>query len=330
MTAGCGGSNSSAGKDGGLGVGGVGGSSQASGTGGTQSNTTAGVVVTTLAGSAAASTGSADGVGAAARFYFPTGVAVNAAGDVFVADTDNDTIRKVTPAGVVTTLAGTAGSFGSADGTGAAASFHYPTGVAVNAAGDVFVADNFNNTIRKVTPAGVVTTYAGNSGPCRSDGTGTDGTGTAASFCGPQSVALDGAGNVFVADGYVIRKITPAGEVTTLAGSTSLFGNVDGTGAAASFCLPYGVAADDGGNVFVADTIDNTIRKITPAGVVTTLAGSVVTVPAGLMGQAGSADGTGTSAKFNNPMGLAVDGSGNIFVADTFNNTIRKITPAGK
>jgi len=237
---------------------------------------------------------------------------VDGAGNVFVADGGN--IRKITPAGAVTTFAGTAGS----------------AGVAVDAGGNVYVAEV--TIIQKISPTGVVTTLAGNAAapPGSVDGTGTD-----ALFSSPNGVAVDGAGNVYVADTFIIRKITPAGVVTTLAGSTSSAGNVDGTGAAASFLLPNGVAVDGAGNVYVADSGDNTIRKITPAGVVTTLAGSVVTTPAdtgpmGPVGQAGSADGTGTSASFNNPMGVAVDGAGNIFVADTFNNTIRKITPAGK
>ena len=133
--------------------------------------------ITTLAGRAG-SAGSADGTGSAARFYYPRGVAVDSAGNVYVADTGNHTIRKVTPAGVVTTLAGLAGSSGSADGTGSAARFNYPPGVAVDSAGNVYVADTGNHTIRKVTPAGVVTTLAGLAGSSGS----ADGTGSAARF----------------------------------------------------------------------------------------------------------------------------------------------------
>ena len=272
----------------------------------------AGAVVTTLAGSGAQ--GSTDATGTAATFYIPEGVAVDAAGNVYVADTGNHIIRKITPAGVVTTLAGS-GAVGSTDATGTAASFFYPYGVAVDAAGNVYVADTFSNKIRKITPAGMVTTLAG-SGTAGS----TDATGTAASFNLPSGVAVDAAGNVYVADTFSnkIRKISPAGGVTTLAGE--VIGNTDGTGTAASFWRPYGVAVDVAGNVYVADTNNNEIRKITPAGVVTTLAGS---------GAFGSTDGTGTAASFNLPHGVAVDAAGNVYVADYMNNKIRKISPAG-
>ena len=162
-------------------------------------------MVTTLAG-LAGSSGSANGTGSAARFYYPFGVAVDSAGNVYVADTGNNTIRKVTPAGVVTTLAGLAGSSGSADGTGSAARFNYPSGVAVDSAGNVYVADTGNNTIRKVTPAGVVTTLAGLAGSPGS----ADGTGSAARFYYPHGVAVDSAGNVYVAD--TVQQHDPQGD----------------------------------------------------------------------------------------------------------------------
>jgi hypothetical protein len=275
-------------------------------------------VVTTLAGSAGVS-GTNDGTGNAARFYYPEGVAVDAAGNVFVADTYNHTIRKVTPAGVVTTLAGSAGNPGSADGTGGAARFNNPTGVAVDSAGNVFVAEWGNSTIRKVTAAGVVTTLAGSAGVSGTN----DGTGSAARFNSPCGVAVDSAGNVFVADygNDTIRKVSSAGVVTTLAGSAGTQGSADGMGSAARFFLPYGVAMDSAGNVFVVDQYNHTIRKVTSTGVVTTLAGSA--------GNSGSADGTGIAARFYYPSGVAVDSAGNVFVADTHNNTIRKVTAAG-
>ena len=192
-------------------------------------------------------------------------------------------------------------TLGSANGTGAAASFSGPTGVAVDAAGNVYVADTGNNEIRKITPAGVVTTLAGSTNT------------------GASAVAVDAAGNVYVAGNDEVRKITPAGVVTTLAGSATA-GSADGMGAAAGFDTPLGLATDAAGNVYVADTGNNEIRKITPAGLVTTLAGSTT---------AGSVDGTGSAARFNLPWAVAVDSTGNVYVADTNSNEIRDITPAG-
>lgn len=283
-------------------------------------------VVTTLAGMAGM-TGSTDGTGAAARFSYPFGVATDSAGNVYVTDAGNGVIRKITPAGVVTTLAGTAGTQGSTDGTGAAARFNDPRGVATDSADNVYVADFLNDTIRKITPAGVVSTFAGAAGMSGS----TDGTGAAARFYGPTGVAVDGAGNVYVgdADNDTLRKITPAGVVTTMAGLPPEFGSADGTGAVARFGSPSGVATDSAANLYVADYENLTIRKITPAGVVSTLAGTA--------GKFGSVDGTGAAARFEGPISVTVDNVGNIYVADTFGDansgtfscTIRKITTAG-
>jgi len=227
-------------------------------------------VVTTLAGTAGVS-GGTDATGAAARFNSPRGVATDSAGNVYVADTLNFTIRKVTPAGEVTTLAGTAGVFGGTDGTGAAASFNFPNGVATDSTGNVYVADTNNHTIRKITPTGVVITLAGTALSAGS----TDATGAAARFAFPIGVATDSAGNVYVGewDNRTIRKITPAGVVTTLAGTAGTFGSTDATGPAARFGGPAGIATDSAGNVYVADDGNNTIRKVTPAGAVSTLAG---------------------------------------------------------
>jgi sugar lactone lactonase YvrE len=268
---------------------------------------TAAGVVSTLAGSGVA--GFAEGAGNTAQFDQPFGVAVDAAGNVIVGDTGNNRIRKITAAGVVSTLAGSIE--GNVDATGSAAQFNRPGGVAIDAAGTVFVADAWNHLIREISAAGVVSTLAGSTLGFA------DGTGTAAQFNYPEGVAVDAAGNVYIADGSNnrIRKITSAGVVSTLAGSTQGYG--DGTGAAAQFHLPIGVAADAAGNVFVADDLNHRIRIISPSGVVTSAAGS---------GIAGFADGAGTSAKFGYPHAVAADASGNIFVADTNNNRIRKIT----
>ncbi len=270
-------------------------------------------VVTTLAGSTSA--GSANGIGAAASFNGPMGIATDIQGNVYVAEFNNNLIRKITPAGVVTTLAGSASS-GSTNGMGTAASFSAPSGVTVDTSGNVYVADSFNQMIRKITPAGLVSTLAGSTTPGS-----TDATGTAASFRGPLGVAVDTSGNVYVADSgnLSIRKITPAGVVTTLAGSGS-HGSTNGIGTAASFTGPRAVAVDASGNVYVAEPSSDLIRKITAAGVVSTLAGT---------GFVGSADGTGTAASFGDPMGVTVDASGNVFVSSIADNLIRKVTSAG-
>ena len=275
-------------------------------------------VVSTLAGSAGSS-GSADGTGSAARFSSPYGASTDSSGNVYVSDYGNSTIRKVTSTGVVTTLAGEPSHDGSVDGTGTAARFAYPNSVAVDASGNVFVADTDNHTIRMITSAGVATTLAGSPGQNGS----ADGTGSAARFDTPTSVAVDAGGNVYVADSNnaTVRKVTLAGVVTTMAGSPGSSGTADGTGSAARFSNPYGVAVDASGTVYVADQGNNTLRKVTAAGVVTTLAGSA--------GLSGSADGTGAAARFSTPSGVAVDGGGSVYVADSGNSTLRKVTPAG-
>lgn len=265
-------------------------------------------LVSTLAGSTA---GYVDGTGTAAKFDMPSGVAVDGRGNVYVADTGNRRIRKITPDGEVSTLAGS--TEGYADGIGMAAQFSTPSDVAVDGSGNVYVADQYNHRIRKITPDGAVSTLAGSTFGYA------DGEGTAAKFLSPQGVAVDGSGNVYVADlnNHRIRKITPEGVVSTVAGST--YGYADGPGTEAYFYHPRDVGVDDSGNIYVADLNNHSIRKITPDGVVTTLAGST----------AGYADGPGTEAKFITPSGVAVDGSGNVYVADIGNHRIRKINPGG-
>jgi sugar lactone lactonase YvrE len=271
------------------------------------------LTVTTLTGSGAASTGSS------AQFGIPHGIAVDAADNLYVTDESDPIIRKITPNRTVTTIVGLAGSPGSVDGTGSAARFNGPTGIAVDAAGNLYVADTINHTIRKITPDRTVTTIAGLAGSPGS----TDGTGSAARFNYPTGIAVDAAGNLYVADyaNHTIRKITPDRTVTTIAGLAGSLGSADGAGTAARFYYPLGIAIDTIGNLYVADTDNNTIRKIAPGGVVTTFAG--------LAGTFGSADGTGTAARFDYPEGIAIDAAGNFYVADTWYSTIRKITPDG-
>ena len=276
-------------------------------------------VVTTLAGQAGVA-GSADGTGNIALFDHPQGVAVDSSGNIYVADTLNNEIRKIVCTGTtssacaVSTLAGST-TAGSADGTGTAASFNHPEGVAVDSLGNVYVADSANNEIRKISPAGVVTTLAGTTVAGSANGSG-----TSASFNYPVGIAVDSTGNAYVADANnnEIRMIDTSDVVSTLAGSTTA-GSADGTGSAASFFTPLGVAVDSAGNVYVADANNDEIRLVTPNGVVTTLAGKA--------GVPGSTNGTGSSATFNAPSGIAVDASGELFVGDYSNNEIRKITP---
>jgi streptogramin lyase len=275
-------------------------------------------VVTTLAGQAVTS-GSTNGTGSAARFNYPSGAAVDGNGNVYISDLANDVVRKISPAGVVTTLAGKAGVAGTNNGTGTAARFNGPGGVAVDTNGNVYVAEYLNHAIRRITPAGVVSTLAGRLG---TSGTN-NGTGTAARFNTPYGVAVDASGNVYVGDtwNHAIRKITPAGVVTTLAGLVGTSGTNDGVGVAARFSYPEHVAVDGNSYVYVADDGNSCIRKVAPDGTVTTLAG--------LSGTSGSDDGTNSTARFSYPFGIAVDSAGNLYVGDTGNQLIRKITPDG-
>ena len=316
--------------------------------------------VTTFAGSATA--GKADGTGTAATFNYPGASVIDVSGNIYVVDQSYRIIRKITPAGVVTTFAGS-GAAGSVNGTGTAATFNYIAGLAIDASGNLYVADQYNNMIRKITSAGVVTTLAGNTISGFANGTG-----TAASFNNPAGVAVDAAGNVYVADDYnsSVRKITSVGVVTTLVGNGT-YGVVDGPVATAGFGNVQNIAIDGAGNLYVNDTY-NRIRKISTTGVVSTFAGNstygtadgtggaasfstidamvadkfgnlyvadgslirrinangVVNTIAGTANQ-GFANGVGTAASFDYPYGLSIDGSGNMYASDGSNNVIRKI-----
>ena len=277
-------------------------------------------VVTTLAGMAHTS-GSANGTGSDARFDDPSGVAVDSAGDLRVADTLNNAIRKVTSAGVVQSVAGVLGHVGSADGLGANSRFNMPYGVAVDSAGTIYVADSQNYVIREITSAGLASTLAGSAG---NPGTN-DGVGSNARFFQPEGIALDGAGNIYVTDNSAVREITPAGVVSTIAGVPGSIGISNAVGSAALFFGPEGLTVDAAGNVFVADTFNNLIRRIEsgPNHVVTTIAGKFGFFPVN------SADGTNDVARFNDPRDIAIDRAGILYVTDGNNDTIRKITPSG-
>jgi streptogramin lyase len=244
-----------------------------------------------------------DGKGTAASFTDPFGIVVDRNGVLFVSDEGNNRVRKVTADGDVTTFAGNS-SGTTVDGNGTAASFNNVSAIGLAPSGDLYAAEFTGNVIRKITPTADVSVFAGSGFPGSLDANG-----TAATFTGAIAMTVDGAGNIYVAElnTALIRKITPARDVSTLV-------------AAGSFGRPYGIAADTAGNLFVADSDNNRIRKVTPAGVVTTFAGS---------GTAGSADGAAGSATFQRPGGVAFDAVGNLYVADTENSVLRKITPEG-
>ncbi|MES2697366.1 MAG: hypothetical protein V4773_28125, partial [Verrucomicrobiota bacterium] len=313
-------------------------------------------VVSTLAGTPG-TTGNVDATGAAARFNDPVGIAVDGLGNLYLTEMNNEGVRRITPAGVVSTftangqdalglafdnsgnivsanhgrhvigrfsatgawtqLAGQSHVAGAANGTGAGATFNGPHGIVRDSAGNYYVSDSINHTIRKIAPGWVVTTLAGSPGLTGS----ANGTGAAARFNSPTGIAVDGSGNLYVAeyDNHTVRKITPAGVVTTFAGVAGVSGSDDGSGAGARFWHPIALAVDASGNVFVGELGSPTIRKITPAGVVTTIAGQP--------GSYGASDGLGRNARFVYPYAMTLDAAGNLYVADASKNTIRKLMP---
>jgi len=216
----------------------------------------------------------------------------------------------------VTTFAGN-GSTGSQNGIGDQASFNVPQGMAIDAQGNIYVVDVYNHLIRKITPGGAVTTFAG-SGQAGSQ----NGQGTLATFNYPVDIAIDGSGNLFVSDSgnHKIRKITPSGTVTTFAGS-GIRESKDGIGIDASFNIPFGLVFDSSQNLFVVDSFSNKIRIITPLAVVSTFAGS---------GDKGAVDGGGINSSFNFPQGITIDLNDNLYIADVYNNIIRKISPTAQ
>lgn len=283
--------------------------------------TFANATVTTVAGSIG-NWGATDGVGTAARFYYPFGIASDSSKNLYISETANSDIRKISTSGSVSSLAGFASSSGSTDGNGSVAKFDNPKGIVVDASGNVFIADSNNHTIRKITPTGTVTTLAG---LAKTSGS-SDGTGASARFSYPIGLALDPAGILYVADAgnNTIRKIIiSASAVTTIAGTPGEAGYLDASGLSARFNYPSGLAVDAMSNIYVADTGNNAIRKITGLGSVTTVAGAPGSSTPHL-------DGSGSVARFYNPHGIAVDSIGQIYVADTGNHVIRKISLLGE
>jgi hypothetical protein len=249
-----------------------------------------------------------DGTGTSAGFTAPLFGVFDASGNLYV--TDENAVRKITPAGVVTTLAGS-GTFGYMDATGADARFHKLTGITIDKSGNLYVADSQNFRIRKITPAGVVTTFAG--GGIGSD----DGIGAAASFGTMGCLTIDVSGNLYLTDKFAIRKITPASVVTTIIGYGGI-ADVYNVGLTDRLAGVNGIVANADGSFYVTDR--SRIRKISATGVISTIAGSA---------DFSLKDGNGVNASFCTPIGITTSASGDIYVADMFNYTIRKITAAG-
>lgn len=265
--------------------------------------------VTTVAGNGIKAC--TDGVGTAASFKFPIYIALDSNGNLFVSDYDSNAIRKIEPNGNVTTFAGN-GSTGTADGQGTLASFYGPAGLYVDASNNLYVCDRENHLVRKISPSGLVSTFAGNGSNAVVDGSKLN-----ASFKNPAGVTMDAAGNLYISD-YVarnIRKIDTNGMVTTYAGNGTS-GFLDGPASSAMFKDVHDVTCDSQGNLYVADLGNRCIRKIYPTGMVATLAGNLGT---------GFSDGTGGQASFTSPYGIGIDVQGRLYIADYGNNAIRRI-----
>jgi sugar lactone lactonase YvrE len=268
------------------------------------------LTASTFAGSTA---GSTDGDLSIATFDKPTGLAMDSDGNIYVTEYGNHTIRKITPAGTVSTLVG--GFNGYADGTGTDARLFRPGDIIMGIDGYLYVADTWNNRIRKVSVNGEVTTLAGSTAGFA------DGTGTEAKFDKPSGLTTDAAGNIYVADmdNERIRKITPSGVVTTIAGGTE--GYNDGTGSDAQFKGPTGIVLNNSNELMVTDEFGRTIRKVTLNGVVTVFAGN---------GISGSSDGVGTNSSFGVPNGITLDNDGNLIVSDRSEDNIRQISTSAE
>lgn len=277
-------------------------------------------VVSTFAGSAG-QVGAADGMGSVARFGRPMGLTVDSAGTVFVGDAGNHTLRKITPSGLVSTVAGKTGLYGGLDGTGEEARFVELSALIADPTGNVLATDSVEGTIRKITPAGVVTTLVGTGRDNALESI--DGPDSAAQLAPLLGLAIAPNRDVFIADNFhsVIRKVPAGGKILTFAGGMDERGLVDGPGADARFTTPEAVAVAADGTVFVADTGNDCVRKITPAGIVSTLTD--------LTGDYNILDGIGDSPAFRHPTGIAVDAAGTLYLSDSGNYIVRKITAAG-
>ena len=279
--------------------------------------------ISTIVGNGTAGYSGDGGAATSAQLSTPYGVAVDAAGNVYLADRSNHIVRKVDSSGAISTVAGSGGFGYSGDGGAATnAEMRYPHGVAVDGAGNIYIADVTNHSIRKVDSAGNISTVAGTG----TDGySGDGGAATSAELASPTGVSVDGSGNLYIAysNNHRVRKVDIAGNISTIAGTGTLGYSGDG-GAATSEELNYPsvIAIDSAGNIYIADRNNHRIRKIDGAGNISTIAGT------GASGYSGDG-GVATNASIKNPWGVAVDGSDDLYIADSYNHSIRKVDGAG-
>ncbi len=278
-------------------------------------------IISTISGTGAMGFSGDGGPATAAALYYPYSVTGDGAGNIYIADASNNRIREINTSGVITTIAGSSSSgFGGDGGPATAASLNGPVGICFDPAGNMYIADQVNQRVRKINTTGIISTFAG-SGTSGFSGDG--GAATAARLYLPTAVIADASGNVYIADqfNYRVRVVNSSGIITTFAGTSGGFSGDGGPATAAQMNLPCGMAFDGSGNMYITDYSNHRIRKVNPSGIITTIAGST----AGFSGDGGPA----SAAQLNNPWGIATDVSNNIYITDFSDHRIRKINTAG-
>ncbi len=276
-------------------------------------------IITTVAGTGVAGDSGAGGPATAAQIWRPSGIIVDPTGNIIFSDCDNHRIKKIDPSGIITNIAGN-GTYGSAGdgGPATAAQLYYPESIALDASGNIYFCDFYNNKVRKIDPAGTIFTFAGNG---MSGYTGDGGPAIAARLKTPYGIAISGAGDVYIGDyrNNVVRKINTSGIISTFAGTgVAGYSGDGGPATAAQFNLPKGIFFDSSGNLLVAEWNNHVVRKIDGAGIVSTVAGT------GSMGYSGDG-GPATNARLYSPETITVDAYNNIYIADDLNNVVRKV-----
>lgn len=280
-------------------------------------------IINTFAGTGTWGFSGDGGPAISAQLGSPIGLAVDGVGNIYIADYLNNRVRKVTPLGIISTFAGN-GTFGySGDGgLATSAQLRQPNGLTIDGAGNIYIADDFNHCVRRVTPAGIISTFAGTGVQGYS---GDGGPATSAQLNKPYGLTIDRMGNIYIAEylNHCVRKVTPAGIISTFAGTgVQGFSGDGGPAVSAQLREPTGVIPDGAGNIYIADNSNYRVRKVTPAGIIFTFAGTGV---GGYSGDGGPA----TNAQFYGPTGLTTDGAGNIYISDLVNQRIRRISPSG-